>query len=89
VNKLADWHKRVKPYLETFLTLYTPSSGKLLQDRVPSENEITLTLTRQGRPIWIEVDIKRLINELGTRGFGWLRPEGVRKKLEEMAAERN
>ena len=88
VNKLADWHKRVKPYLETFLTLHTPPAGQLPQDRVPSEEEITLALTRQGRPIWTEVDIKRLITELGTRGYGWLRPEGVRHKLKEMAKER-
>ena len=25
--------------------------------------------------------------QLGCAGYGWLRPEGVRRKLEEMAAE--
>ena len=29
---------------------------------------------------------QRLLRELGLRGYGWLRPEGVRRKLEEMTA---
>jgi len=87
VNKLADWHKRVKPYSETFLTLHTPNTGKLPQDRVPSEEEITLALTRQGKPIWTEGDFLELMRSLGSRGYGWLREEGVRRKLEELAAQ--
>jgi hypothetical protein len=37
---------------------------------------------------WTEDDFTRLIAELGYRGYGWLRLEGVRRKLEEMAAGR-
>ncbi|OGV56472.1 MAG: hypothetical protein A2X45_03405 [Lentisphaerae bacterium GWF2_50_93] len=33
---------------------------------------------------WNEEDFNCLINDLQNRGYGWLRPEGVRKKLEEM-----
>jgi WD40 repeat protein len=33
---------------------------------------------------WSEDDFNYLINDLQNRGYGWLRPEGVRKKLDEM-----
>ena len=33
---------------------------------------------------WNEEDLKWLINDLQNRGYGWLCPEGIRKKLEEM-----
>ena len=42
--------------------------------------EIFFTL----HPNWTEADFDRLIAELQTRGYGWLRPEGVRTKLNEM-----
>ncbi len=37
-------------------------------------------------PICDEKEFKQLLNELQYHGYGWLRPEGVRKKLEEMTA---
>ena len=40
-----------------------------------------LTL-RKGK--WNKEDFNWLINDLQNKGYGWLRPEGVRKKLEEM-----
>jgi len=33
---------------------------------------------------WNEEDFNGLIRNLQNHGYGWLRPEGVRKKLEEM-----
>jgi WD40 repeat protein/serine/threonine protein kinase len=47
--------------------------------------EIFLTL-RKGK--WGEEDFKLLIDELASkRGYGWVRPEGVRKELEKMTRE--
>jgi len=37
-------------------------------------------------PSWTDEDFRCLVHELQNAGFGWLRPKGVRKKLEEMAA---
>jgi hypothetical protein len=34
--------------------------------------------------LWNEDDFNDLINDLRNRGYGWLRPEGVRSKLEKM-----
>jgi WD40 repeat protein/serine/threonine protein kinase len=47
--------------------------------------EIFLTL-RKGK--WGEEDFKLLIDELASkRGYGWVRPEGIRKELEKMSRE--
>ena len=37
---------------------------------------------------WTEDDFQRLLYTLGCAGYGWLRPEGVRRELERMAAEK-
>jgi WD40 repeat protein len=68
----ADWDEQVRPYLETFLTLHCPFAEDAMH--------------RSGPPEWNDNDFRRLLAELGHRGFGWLRPEGVRKQLEEMSA---
>ncbi len=67
----ADWDEGAQPYLETFLAVHTPCG---------SDN-----LTRLAEPQWNETDFHNLLKELGYRGYGWLRPEGVRRKLEEIA----
>ncbi|HEY5434885.1 MAG TPA: serine/threonine-protein kinase [Candidatus Limnocylindrales bacterium] len=70
----VDWDDAARPYLETFLTLHTPCGPD--------------GLSRLGVPRWDEADFGQLVAELGVRGYGWLRPEGVRAKLEELATER-
>ena len=70
----ADWDEGARPYLDIFLTLHTPYGPD--------------GLTRRGKPQWSEGDFQNLLKDLGYRGYGWLRPEGVRKKLEELARER-
>jgi serine/threonine protein kinase len=84
---VADWDVGARPYLEFFLTLHTPYAAELPQDRAPSEEEIRLALTRRGKPFWNEEEFDALIRRLQYAGYGWLRPEGVRKELDEMAKE--
>jgi hypothetical protein len=81
----VDWDESARPYLENFLTLHTPYAATLPQDRQPTGEEITLALTRRGKPSWNEEDFKQLLYTLGCAGYGWLRPEGVRRRLEELA----
>ena len=69
-----DWDEGARPYLEIFLTLHTPYGPD--------------GLTRQGQPQWTEEDFQRLLQELCYRGYGWLKPKGVRRKLEELAKGR-
>jgi len=47
-----------------------------------------VVLTRLSKPTWTEEDFKGLLHTLGCAGYGWLRQEGVRRKLEEMAGKR-
>ncbi|NUQ66363.1 MAG: serine/threonine protein kinase, partial [Pirellulales bacterium] len=82
----AHWDEAARPYLETFLTLHTSYAAALSADREPMEAEIQAALTRRGGPTWSDADFQCLVDTLGCAGFGWLRPEGVRKKLNEMAA---
>jgi len=84
----TDWDEKAQSYLEIFLNLHTPYATHLPHGRQPTREEITLALTRRGKPTWAEEDFQHLLYKLGCAGYGWLRPEGVRKKLEEMVAER-
>ena len=83
----ADWDEGARAHLENFLTLHTPYVTTLPIERWPSQEEVTLALTRRGRPTWTDDDFKQLLYTLGCAGFGWLRPEGVKRELEKMAAD--
>ena len=82
----ADWSEGAQPYLTNFLTLHAPYAANLPSEGESSEEQICLSLTRKGKPTWTEDDFGQLLYTLGCAGYGWLRPEGVRKKLEDMAA---
>jgi len=82
-----DWHEDARVYLETFLTLHTPYESDMPSNRDPTEEEVTRILRRSGKPKFSDKDFERLLHTLRCSGFGWLRPEGVRKRLEEMAAD--
>jgi WD40 repeat protein/serine/threonine protein kinase len=84
-RELTDWDEGARSYLEIFLTQHTPYASMLPQDRKPSIQEVQQALTRRGRPSWNEDDFQKLIQQLQYAGYGWLRPEGVRKQLEHMA----
>jgi len=83
---LVDWDEVARPYLEVFITRHTAYAAELPQDRQPAEEEISLALTRRGKPDWAEEDFQQLLYILSCAGYGWLRPEGVRRELEKMAA---
>jgi hypothetical protein len=68
----ADLDDGARPSLEIFLTIHC-QCGK---DGISPAR----------KPTWTEDDFQKLLTDLQYRGYGWLRPEGVRKKLEEMAA---
>jgi len=72
--------------LEVFLAAHQPYAGELPADRTPTDEEVARALTREGRPVWTEEDLSQFLYTLGCAGYGWLRPEGVRRKLEQMTA---
>jgi WD40 repeat protein len=69
----SDWDEGARAYLEIFLTL-----------RYAQEED---GLTRVAKPAWPEEDFQKLLAALQSRGYGWLRAEGVRRRLEEMTAQ--
>jgi WD40 repeat protein/serine/threonine protein kinase len=77
----ADWDEAARPHLEAFLTLHTPRAGA---GWLPGRRGAR-PLARSGRPSWDEADFADLLRTLGCAGLGWLRPDGVRLRLEEMA----
>lgn len=66
----VDWDEGARPYLETFLILHTPSD--------PDD------FHRNEEPSWTEKEFRDLLTQLRYRGYGWLKPEGVRRKLDEI-----
>ena len=95
-RELTDWHADASTYLTAFVNEHTPYAAplpdgfdedqtiKLQLELGPSEEAID-GLTRRGRPVWGDDDLQELLFTLGCAGYGWLRPEGVKHKLEEMA----
>jgi len=82
----ADWDDRVTPFLEIFLNLHAAPSCTLSDKRTPTDEEIARALTPSGKPGWKQEDFQQLLATLDAAGLGWVRPDGIRKKLEELAA---
>jgi WD40 repeat protein len=68
----TEWDEGAAHCLRTFLDLRIP----YLED----------AMTRRGTPQWGEGDFKELLTELGRRGFGRIKPDGVLRKLRQMEA---
>ena len=84
-KEYSDWDDRARPFLANFLTTHTPYAPSLPAGGNPNSEEIIRALTRQGNPSWTEADFKTLLYSLACAGYGWLRPEGVRRELNKMA----
>ena len=76
----SDWEDGARPFLETFLT------NKMLVSMTGGLTKRIWSLFQPDKPTWTNEDFKQLIYTLGCAGYGWLRPEGVRRELEKMAA---
>ncbi len=100
-NTPADWEEGALPYLEMFLSSHLPyalppnhkqttaEKGRSPLARLfrstPTEEEAMQAIARHGPPVWTENDFQDLLKTLGYAGYGWLRPAGVRRKLEHLA----
>jgi len=77
--KPADWDKGAGPLLEAFLRAQVPYADPLTEDGP----------LRRGVPAWDEADFDSLLHALQDAGYGWLRPEGIRRQLERMVARQS
>jgi len=71
----------------SFLTLHTPYVCALPKCETPTGEQLELALTRRGAPTWTDADFQQFITQLQHAGYGWLRPEAVKRELEKMAAD--
>jgi WD40 repeat protein/serine/threonine protein kinase len=58
--------------------------ARLRPSLAPGE-ALSRALTRQGKPVWSDEDFEALLYTVGCAGYGWLRPQGVRRQLERLA----
>lgn len=85
-RQTSDWDDGARSWLQDFLTLKRMPATPWPTDRAPDEEEVKRAFTPSGKPQWNEADFQNLLMTLQRAGYGWLRPEGVRSKLEELAA---
>jgi WD40 repeat protein len=67
----VDWDNGARPYLQNFLSLHKPYAFD--------------GITSHGKPKWDEAEFQIFLHSLGRFGYGWLKEEGVRRRLVEMA----
>jgi WD40 repeat protein len=95
----SDWDDGVRYYLLSFLALHTyrqhqpAAQRKRTRMQLPwsrlfraaaQEEQDPDILTCRGKPDWTEADFQELLRTLGCAGYGWLRPEGIRRRLERL-----
>ncbi|GHO61573.1 hypothetical protein KSC_004650 [Ktedonobacter sp. SOSP1-52] len=77
-----DWDEGATSHLETFLSLRALSTETSAQEHTLSKPD------HRRIPIWSDEDFQELLLQLQYADYGWLRPEGVRRKLVELAQAR-
>ncbi|THB71218.1 MAG: WD40 repeat domain-containing protein [Desulfovibrio sp.] len=81
----GPWDPKAEPFLTAFCTRRTPYSGKLPEELMPTDEEVTACLTRKGKAAWGEEDFELLLHELGAAGFGGIDREAVRKRFSQLS----
>jgi WD40 repeat protein len=88
--ELADkepvaWDEAAESFLESFYHQHIPNQGTLPEDRDPTPREIDLALKPHDNTLssWTEADFKDLLYTLGCSGYGWLKPKGIKERLNE------
>lgn len=81
----ADWDNGALPYLRVFLTRHTPYAAALPANRPATETEIRTALQRRGHPAWTAPEMEEFLAELGAAGYGWLRHDSIRERLQKAA----
>ncbi|MHB2015521.1 MAG: WD40 repeat domain-containing serine/threonine protein kinase [Candidatus Xenobia bacterium] len=76
-----DWDDAALAMLQNFLLLHSPYAAVLPKDRQPTDEEVRKALTRKGTPAWTHRDFERLLSRLQQAGLGYLRAEGVYRRL--------
>jgi WD40 repeat protein len=70
----VDWAEAAAPYLDSFLALRSPVGAD--------------GIVRRGAASWSDEHFLELLQKLSLHGYGWLRAEGVARKLNALSAAR-
>lgn len=73
-----DWQPKVRPFAE-WDEVARPHLEVFLSQHRPGSSATD-------EPAWREEDFREFLVDLGYRGLGWLRPDGVRARLEQASA---
>ncbi|WP_201390123.1 WD40 repeat domain-containing protein [Ktedonobacter sp. SOSP1-85] len=77
-----DWDEGATSHLETFLSLRALSRETTAQEYALPQSE------HHSVPMWSDEAFQELLLQLQYADYGWLRPEGVQRKLIELASAR-
>ncbi|MBO0790916.1 MAG: protein kinase, partial [Ktedonobacteraceae bacterium] len=77
-----DWDEGATSYLETFLSLQALSTKTAAHEYIPLQSE------HHSIRRWSDEAFQELLLQLQYADYGWLRPEGVQRKLIELASAR-
>jgi len=82
----SDMDERINPYLINFFNSHIPYGENFKAGNL-TEEVIKKGLKRQGKPEWSDKDLKDLWETLKYAGYGYVRPEGIKKELERLKIE--
>lgn len=83
------WDERALPLVARFVERHRPAAGELPRDRLPFDEEISLAVTRRGKPTWTPGDVDDLIHTLGQAGLGHVQRDGIVARLDILAHDGN
>lgn len=78
----VDWDDGVRPIVDAFLAQHVPYGSSLVKERLPTQEQIHEYFSRIGKPVYTETDLNMLLHTLRCAGYGWVRPDEVKKRLE-------
>jgi hypothetical protein len=83
-RELADWDEGARHHLVNFLSVHSPHSHLVLNGQEPTQ-ESAFAISRHNKLVYSEADFTTLLHTLSCAGYGWVKAEGVRRELNNMA----
>jgi hypothetical protein len=84
VRAPEDWDAGADSLLRIFLAMHILPDSSLPVEYVPDEQETRWAPIYRERFGWTEPDFQALLARLQQAGYGWLSPQGVRARLQDM-----
>ena len=79
------WDERMRPIVQNFAYAHQPTVGSIDGNDDPSPDDIRKALTRRGRPVWNDEDVRNLRYDIGCAGFGMPTMDELDRELKKVA----